>query len=105
MLAVIVPAHDEEEHIGTCLRSLGKASRCPRLDGEPVLIVVALDSCTDHTRALVLRWKARSVEVSARNVGVARAAGARLALACGARWLAFTDADSAVAPDWLAEQL
>jgi hypothetical protein len=36
---------------------------------------------------------------------MARAAGARFALEAGARWLAFTDADSVVAPDWLSTQL
>jgi hypothetical protein len=45
------------------------------------------------------------LEVNARNVGVARATGARAALAAGARWLAFTDADSAVDADWLSQQL
>lgn len=38
-------------------------------------------------------------------MGTARAVGAELALATGARWLAFTDADSVVAPEWLADQL
>ena len=32
-------------------------------------------------------------------------AGARMALAMGARWLAFTDADTTVAPAWLHEQV
>jgi len=40
-----------------------------------------------------------------RNVGNARAMGASLLVEEGARWLAFTDADSMVAPDWLVAQL
>ena len=43
--------------------------------------------------------------VQARNVGLARQAGAQALLAAGARWLAFTDADSEVADDWLVAQL
>lgn len=46
-----------------------------------------------------------SIAVAARNVGVARAAGAAAMVAAGARWLAFTDADTRVAPGWLAAQL
>jgi len=38
-------------------------------------------------------------------VGAARALGASFALDSGARWLAFTDADTIVPPDWLAAQL
>jgi hypothetical protein len=45
-----------------------------------VHIVVVLDDCKDFS-------------------------GADLLLAAGARWLAFTDADSRVSPGWLAAQL
>lgn len=105
MIGIVVPAHDEERHIGACLQSLQRASRCPQLGGEAVLIVVALDSCRDRSAAVARRFGAHTVEVQARNVGIARAAGARRALDAGARWLAFTDADSRVAPDWIAAQL
>ena len=105
MLGVVVPAHDEEDVIGACLESLLIASRSPRLVGEPVIVVVALDACQDATEAIAHRWGAATVAVSARNVGIARACGARHALAAGARWLAFTDADSVVSPDWLSAQL
>ena len=33
------------------------------------------------------------------------ALGAELALATGARWMAFTDADAQVAPDWISAQM
>ena len=105
MLGVVVPAHNEEAHIGACLHSLRMASRCPRLNGEKVLIVVALDACTDQTERIARSWGATTVSVGARNVGIARACGARHALDAGARWLAFTDADSVVGPDWLSAQL
>lgn len=105
MLAVVVPAHDEQDHIGACLASLNVAARCSRLEIEEVLIVVAADTCGDQTVPIARSLGASVVSVDARNVGVARAAGARLALDAGARWLAFTDADSVVAPDWLSTQL
>ena len=105
MLAVIVPAHDEEEHIGDCLQAVRIAARCPRLNGERVLIVVVLDACTDQTRLIARSWGASVLSVDARNVGIARAHGARHGIDAGARWLAFTDADSVVGPEWLSAQL
>ena len=105
MIAVIVPAHDEEEYLAGCLRSLKAAARSPMLRGESVVTVVALDSCTDASETIARRGGAVTVALEARNVGAARALGARHAIGLGARWLAFTDADSEVAPDWLAAQL
>jgi glycosyltransferase involved in cell wall biosynthesis len=105
MLGVVVPAHNEEARIAACLHSLKRAAAFPGLRGEPVEIVVALDACDDATAAVVLEHDVSVVVVNARNVGIARACGAEVALAVGARWLAFTDADTVVAPDWLYAQL
>lgn len=101
MLAVIVPANNEEAVIGMCLRSVETAACWPGLRGETVLVIVVLDACTDGTAVVAAQAGAFVVSVQARNVGIARAEGARLALSMGARWLAFTDADTVVAPDWL----
>lgn len=105
MLGIVIPAHNEEATIATCVASAVLAARHPALREEPVEIIVALDSCSDATGILAARAGAATVSVRARNVGVARAVGAEAALARGARWLAFTDADTRVAPDWLVEQL
>ena len=105
MLAVIVPANNEESVIGICLASLTAAARWPALLGERVVLIVVLDACTDDTVGVAANAGALVVSVDARNVGVARAEGAKLALSMGARWLAFTDADTVVAPDWLHVQL
>jgi glycosyltransferase involved in cell wall biosynthesis len=67
--------------------------------------VVVLDACSDRCEAVASGYPVSVLQVSACNVGVARAAGAAALLARGARWLAFTDADSRVAPDWLSAQL
>ena len=101
MIGIVVPAHNEEDFIEPCVRSLIHASKDPQLGGEAVTIVVVLDSCSDATETIVRGLGVRCTTVQARNVGVARAQGAELALEAGARWLAFTDADSVVAPDWL----
>jgi len=105
MLAVIVPANNEEAMIGICLHSVANAASSPGLKGEPVLVIVVLDACTDETAWVAIRSGALLITVEARNVGIARAAGAKLALSLGARWLAFTDADTVVAPDWLHVQM
>lgn len=105
MIAVIVPAHNEERHIATCLLSLGVASLCPALSGEPVEVFVVVDDCTDQTAPISAQFGVQVLACKARNVGVARALGAQQALSAGARWLAFTDADSEVAPDWISTQL
>lgn len=105
MIGVLVPAHNEQALIGDCLRSIQHAAGHPALQGEPVEIVVALDSCSDGTAAICHALGVRTVALEARCVGQARRAAADLLLQSGARWLASTDADSRVPPDWLAAQL
>lgn len=114
MIGIGIPAHNEEAGLGACLDALLLAACHPALQGEAVLVHVVLDACTDGTEAVLrvamarfetarvaLRWGA----IDAGSVGVARAAGAAALLATGARWLAFTDADTRVSPQWLAAQL
>jgi glycosyltransferase involved in cell wall biosynthesis len=105
MLAVIIPAHNEAHLIGHCVRSVVEASSHPGLEAEEVLIFVVVDSCTDETGLIAASLGAQVLPVEMRNVGSARAAGAQRALERGARWLAFTDADTTVPADWLVQQL
>lgn len=105
MIAAIVPAHNEEEKLFSCLAALRVAARDPHLGGEQTMVVVVLDACTDNTRHIAENAGTTTIIVNAFNVGAARAVGADLAVAAGARWLAFTDADSEVAPDWISAQL
>ncbi|GIM96180.1 glycosyltransferase [Paractinoplanes toevensis] len=99
-VAVIVPAHDEQSLLPACLSALRAAA-------APVnarLIVVA-DACTDDTALVAAAGGADVVTIEERNVGRARAAGVEQALRGGAYWLATTDADSRVPPNWLHWQL
>lgn len=105
MIGVCIPAHDEEALIEPCLRSVLAAGAHRALRGESVAVVIVLDSCEDTTAAIAGRWPVIALTSTARNVGQARALGAEHLLRLGARWLAFTDADSQVAPSWLADQL
>jgi len=105
MIAVVIPAHDEADLVGACVSSVQAAGKAPELQGEAVVVVVVTDSCSDGTADIVEALGATAIAVNFRNVGKARAAGAAKALDAGARWLAFTDADTVVAPSWLVAQL
>ena len=102
-IGVVIPARDEEERIGRCLASVVEAAAAVAL---PVDITVVADGCLDRTVAVARSFRGvRVLEIESSNVGAARAAGARAVLAHGADWIANTDADSTVPPNWLAVQL
>ena len=108
-VGVVVPARNEEELLPQCLDALERAMAAVSV---PAVGVVVLDDCRDGSAAaLAGRPRLRSVELRARNVGRARAAGfeALLHLTAGTPptqlWLATTDADSTVPDDWLTVQL
>lgn len=105
MLGIAIPAHNEEDTIALSVAAAMEAGRHPALGGESFEVVVALDACNDATGDRARALGARTVEVDARNVGVARACAAQALIEKGARWLAFTDADTLVAPEWLRDQL
>lgn len=106
-VGVVVPAHDEQALLPACLASLRVAAAHPALRHVQVHVVPVLDACSDDTGELA----PGALEVSAYNVGVARAAGFAEVLRResgrppGELWLATTDADSVVPADWLVEQL
>lgn len=105
MIGIVIPAHNEAGLIDACLRSIAIAAAHPALCGEAVETVVVLDHCIDDTAQVVASHLVHALPVEHRNVGRARSAGAEAVLTLGARWLAFTDADTAVSPRWLVEQL
>jgi glycosyltransferase involved in cell wall biosynthesis len=113
--AVVVPARDEEQRIGACLDALGAQVE---IDHSAFEVVVVLDACADATEEAVERargrWPGLAIHVlpgPGRGAGPARATGmdfacARLeAVGFSQALLASTDADSVVAPDWVARQL
>jgi glycosyltransferase involved in cell wall biosynthesis len=104
-LAVVVPAHDEAELLPRCLAGLAVAVE--RVAPVPVNVIVVADACTDATAAVAAAGGAIVVTGTAGRVGAARAAGMARALRRGpdGLWLATTDADSLVPPDWLAWHL
>ncbi len=111
-VAVVIPAHDEEALIGRCLASVTRAMSRAR-EREPDLrttVVVVLDACTDTTAPQVRRWPVEAIEIGARRVGTARRIGIAHALealsaSLDDTWIAMTDADTLVPPDWITHQL
>jgi len=107
-VAVVVPARDEEDLVGRCLRSIEGARQESLV---PTSLVVVLDACTDGTAAAVADVAGPDVQVvvtDAANVGAARALGVSHALVGldldpTEVLLACTDADSEVPPWWLTE--
>jgi glycosyltransferase involved in cell wall biosynthesis len=107
-VGVIVPAHDEQDLLPSCLAGLRRAARALR--GTPVHLVVVADACRARTAQVARRGGATVVTIAARSVGAARAAGAREVLRRTRHldpadvWLATTDADTVVPPWWLRQQ-
>jgi glucosyl-3-phosphoglycerate synthase len=113
--AVVIPAHNEQELIGACLRALAGQRE---IDPAAFEVILVLDACSDRTaeRARELAAELPTLrlhvcEGPARGAGAARKLG--MDLAC-ARLLsldrsdgliASTDADSTVARDWLRLQI
>lgn len=107
-VGVIVPAHNEQRLLPSCLASLRRAMRA--LGGTPVHLIVVADACRDRTAHVARRGGAAVVTIGARSVGAARAAGVRAMLRRTGHldpadvWLATTDADTLVPACWLRQQ-
>lgn len=112
---VVVPARDEEERVAACLAALGEQTGLRPQAWELLLVI---DDCRDRTRERALEAAAAHPHLSlrllagpGRGSGEARATGmnaacARLhAVGRSGGLIASTDADTRVAPDWLARQL
>lgn len=104
MIGVVIPAHNEERSLDQCLDAVLTAAAHPELK-VAVRILVVLDSCTDGSASVIANYPVDTLTIEAQNVGLARAAGIEWLLSHGATWIACSDADSRVAPDWLVRQL
>lgn len=120
-VAVVVPAHNEEQHLERALSCVRAAA--DELEGmQPLVsvrVMVVLDACTDGSSVLARTFAAEDsrfevLEVGFRSVGKSRRAGVQAFLTHGhsdgavppsRTWIANTDADSSVPPHWLVRQL
>ncbi|WP_235492720.1 MULTISPECIES: glycosyltransferase [unclassified Leifsonia] len=121
-IGVVIPVNDEEGLLPRCLAALREALdelAVQRRYPPAVYVVLVLDDCTDGSAAIAAASGFEVLEVSARNVGMARCIGASAVFAHVAEagalsgaptdaahiWIANTDADSAVPRTWLTTQL
>jgi GT2 family glycosyltransferase len=95
-VSFIVPALNEETHIGRCLQSILGLALPAEVSGIEIIVV---DNCsTDRTVEVAREFGAEVVTVSPGRPSRARNAGAT---AARGDWLAFVDADCELAPNWL----
>lgn len=93
-VSVIVPVRNEERLLAECLESLVNQDYSK---GRLEIIVVDNDS-TDLSRKIIHRYPVRYLFQKKRGAAAARNTGARTA---EGDWLAFTDSDCIVPPDWI----
>jgi len=127
-VAVVIPVHNEEQHLKQALAAVGSAADLLESErpGVEVQVVVVLDSCTDASPSIAAATaeadpRFHILPVSFGSVGKSRRAGVNAALenvstrphddnaAAGDPmqwvWVANTDADSSVPGRWLVRQL
>jgi cellulose synthase/poly-beta-1,6-N-acetylglucosamine synthase-like glycosyltransferase len=110
-VGVVIPAHNEEGTIESCVRAVrGSVLRA----GVDHWVVVVADHCSDRTVAragAALGNSGEIIEVSLMSAGATRREGvARVLRHWQSRnrsqiWLANTDADTKVSVDWISVQL
>ena len=98
-IGIVIPAHNEEQNLSACLQSIELAIQY--IGHGQVKILVVLDSCTDQSLMIVKSHQMNWIECNFACVGKARDLGIRQLIDQGVTWVACTDADTIVDPDWL----
>lgn len=109
-IGAVVPACNEQLLLAACLAGLDRAAASVQV---PVTVALVLDACTDRSREVARAVRLQSTRLlvldsDRQNVGYARDLGARTLideLGADGLWLASSDADSVVPPDWFRRQL
>lgn len=100
-LSIVVPAHNEERRIGKMLDSYLEFFRHAKDNGLDFEIVVVMNACTDKTKEVILKRKAREVrimEFKRGGKGFAVIEGFRDALLRDSDVIGFVDADASTSP-------
>lgn len=94
-LSVVIPAHNEEQYLGTCLRSIRRA-----LPPRPIQIIVVDNASADRTAEVARHEGATAVIAEPRKgTNLARQRGL---LEARGDLVAFLDADDVLPPGWFA---
>lgn len=105
MIGIVIPAHNEEEHLIKCIKSLKQAIQIIDHYPENIEILIVLDSCTDQSLNIVNQLEMSYLLCNEQCVGKARDLGVRHLILKGAQWIACTDADTCVDIQWLQQQI
>lgn len=89
MISVIIPAHNEENYIEECLKSITKQTM------KTYEIIVVCDACTDKTASIAKHHTKKVITINKKNVSGAKNYGAKKAKG---NILVFLDADCVAAP-------
>ncbi len=95
-ISFIIPAHNEENYIGNCLKSILTATKEKADDFE---IIVVNNASTDRTKEVAAAFPGVIV-VDEPNKGLTKARQKGLVEARG-DWLAYLDADTRLSENWL----
>jgi glycosyltransferase involved in cell wall biosynthesis len=93
MLSFVIPAHNEEQHIGPTVTAVNAAGR---ESGESFEVIVVDDASTDRTAMVAAEHGARVLHVPHRQIAASRNAGVREARG---DVLFFVDADTLASPE------
>jgi glycosyltransferase involved in cell wall biosynthesis len=95
-ISVIIPAHNEQEYISQCLKSL-VSQDYPKDKYE---IIVVNNNSKDKTQKIATEFRVKVINQKSGPVGAVRNAGAKQAIG---ELLAFIDADCVAPTDWLSK--
>ena len=98
-ISIVIPAHNESKYLKNTIQALQKAIADVVCEAE---IIVVNDDSSDDTADIARSMGVRVIDVSLRNIGAVRNAGAKVARH---EWLFFVDADTLVPAETLRQSL
>lgn len=105
MIGIVIPAHNEAHDLRACLAAIQQSIQLLQLSQErEARVLVVLDNCSDDSLAIVKAAGVAYLSCHFSCVGQTRDFGIRHMIGLGATWIACTDADSCVDPQWLLQQ-